>query len=171
MKIFRTKNKNVNFWLDVALITAVLVVLCYIFFWPVRVSGNSMSPTISMGDQLIVSRFLGFVGSYSHGDMVLARVEIDGNVETVIKRVAAVPNDHLVIAGSTLYVNGQRQEWPHLTGNTIFVDVVLGNGEYFLLGDNSVTSKDSRHFGSVTNRQISAKIILRYFPLNVIEIF
>ena len=171
MKIFRTKNRIVNFWLDVVLITAILVVFCYIFFWPVRVSGNSMSPTINMGDQLIVSRFLGSIGSYSHGDMVLARVEIDGSTEIVIKRVAAIPNDHLVITGDTLYINGQKQEWPHLIGNDIFVETILGDGEYFLMGDNSATSKDSRHFGPVTNCQISAKIILRYFPLSVIKIF
>ena len=120
---------------------------------------------------MIVSRFLGFTGSYSHGDLVLARVEIDGRAETVIKRVAAVPNDHLVIAGDALYVNGQRQEWPYLADNDIFVETTLGDNEFFLLGDNSATSKDSRHFGFVTNRQISAKIILRYFPFNVIEIF
>lgn len=171
MKIFRTQSKAANFWLDVVLITAVLTCLCYIFFWPVRVAGNSMAPAINLGDQLIVSRFLGFFGSPAHGDLAMAQVEIDGSAEIVIKRVAAVPSDHLVITGDALYLNGTRQYWPYLTGNDIFVDIILGDDEYFLLGDDALISRDSRHFGPVTNRQISAKILLRYFPLSAIQIF
>jgi signal peptidase I len=171
MKIFRTKSKSVNFWLDVVLITAVLACLCYIFFWPVRVAGNSMSPTINPGDQLIVSRFLGFFGNYDHGDLVLAQLEGDSGGTTAIKRVAAGPGDHLVITGDTLYLNGLRREWPFLTDNRIFVDIILSDNEYFLLGDNTSISSDSRHFGPVTNQQISARILLRYFPLSYIKIF
>jgi len=171
MKIFRTKSKSANFWLDVALITAILACLCYIFFWPVRVAGNSMSPTVSMGDQLIVSRFLGFVGNYTHGDLVMATIEVGGQAEIVIKRIAAVPADHLVIMGDALFINGTRQDWPFFEGNNVFVDIVLGADEYFLLGDNALISNDSRHFGAVSRRQISATIVMRYFPLSVIEIF
>ena len=130
-----------------------------------------MSPTINMGDQLIVSRFLAFFDNYSHGDLVMINLEIDGNSTTAIKRVAAVPGDHLVITGYALYINNIRQEWPFLAGNDVYIDMVLGSDQYFLLGDNTTISNDSRHFGSVTNRQIIAKIILRYFPLSVIEIF
>jgi len=137
MKIFRTASRIVNFWLDVALITAVLAGFCFIFFWPVRVAGSSMSPALNMSDQVIASRFAGFVGNFSEGDLVMARVEIDGETEIVIKRIADI----------------------------------LDDGRYFLLGDNAAISIDSRHFGPVTNRQIVARILLRYFPLSVIEIF
>jgi len=150
MKIFRTKNAHANFWLDVVLITAILACICYIFFWPIRVAGNSMSPTVNVGDQLIVSRFLGFIGNYSHGDLVLAHVEIDGATETIIKRVAAIPGDHFVLDD---------------------IDIILADGEYFLLGDNTTISKGSRHFGPVNASQISGRILLRYFPLTAIEIF
>ena len=171
MKIFRTKNDIVNFWLDVILITAFLSGLCFIFFWPARVAGNSMAPSINMGDQLIISRFLGNFGSLSQGDVVIAQIEINGRTENIIKRVAAVPEDHLIITGDTLFINGVLQDWPFLVGNNIFVDIILGTGEYFLLGDNTAISSDSRHFGPVTRQQISSRILLRYFPLSVIEIF
>ena len=172
MKIFRTKSNTANFWLDVALITATLTCICFIFFWPVRVSGNSMSPTLNIGDQLIVSRFMGFLGNHLHGDLVMAQVDIDGSTETIIKRIAATPGDHLVITGNALYINGQQQYWPYIKSTLPgAVDIMLNYNEYFLLSDNLAISKDSRHFGPVTNRQISARIILRYFPLSVIEIF
>jgi len=171
MKIFRTKNKKANFWLDVMVITAFLVIMCYIFFWPVRIAGNSMAPAVNMGDQLIISRFLGFFDNFSHGDMVLARIDVDGRRENVVKRVVGRPGEHIVIAGEYLYINGQHQNCIHLVGNSISVDIVLEYDEFFLLGDNFVTSRDSRHFGAVAQSKILAKIIFRYFPLNAIEIF
>ncbi|MCL2573740.1 MAG: signal peptidase I [Defluviitaleaceae bacterium] len=171
MKIFRTKNKHVNFWLDVVLITAFFAILCYAFFWPVRVAGNSMSPTINMGDQVAVSRFLGRFGNHSSGDLVMARVHTDDGLEIVIKRVVATSGDHLIIIDDALYINGEQQYWIHLFGNDIFVDIILGTNEYFLLGDNTTISNDSRHFGIVERRHILATIILRYFPISVIEIF
>jgi len=170
MKIFHTKSKSANFWLDVMVITAFLAGICFVFFWPVRIAGNSMAPTISMGDQLIISRFLGFFDNYSHGDIVLARIEADGHRENVIKRVVGMPYDHVAIVGEAIYVNGQYQNWVRLMGNNISMDIMLGGDEIFLLGDNIVTSRDSRYFGPVTQRQILAKVILRYFPLNAIEI-
>ncbi|MDR2183767.1 MAG: signal peptidase I [Clostridiales bacterium] len=154
MKIFRTKSKAANFWLDVILITAILAGLCFIFFWPIRVAGSSMSPAINMGDQLIISRFSGFLGNFGRGDIVLARIEADGGTETVIKRIAAVPGEHLIIEEGGININ-----------------IILGDDEFFLLGDNLDISSDSRHFGPVSGRQIVAKILLRYFPLSVIEIF
>ena len=171
MKIFRTKNKTANFWLDVIVITAFLAAVCYVFFWPVRVAGNSMAPAINVNDQVIVSRFMGFFGSYSHGDIVLAVIEINGAQENIIKRVAGVPHDHIVIVGESLYINGSRAQHVHLAGNNISVDILLAEGEFFLLGDNTVTSNDSRHFGPIEQSRILAKIILRYFPLSAIEIF
>jgi len=165
MRLFRTKNAKLNFWLDVVIITAFLTMLLYVFFWPVRVVGNSMAPNVNAGDLLIISRFLGFFGEFSHGDLVLASMEENSNRRNAIKRVVGVPFDHIIITDSFIYINGSRLDGIQLNRNVIFVDIVLGDGEYFLLGDNTTQSTDSRHFGPVQRRDIIARMLLRYFPL------
>ena len=122
---------------------------------------------------MIVSRFLGVFGSFSSGDLVVAAVETDGTTEIIIKRIVATPNDHLVISANALFLNGERRDelfYP-ISSIAMNVDIVLGDNEYFILGDNIAVSNDSRHFGPITNRQIVAKILIKYFPLSVIEIF
>ena len=167
MKIFRTKNAKINFWLDVTLIVAILAVILYAFFWPIRVTGNSMSPAVNHGDHLVLSRFLGRFGSLSSGDVVLVR--IDGN--TAVKRLAAVPGDHIRMVAGVLYVNSTAAAWAMHGNCDKIIDKTLGSDEFFLLGDNLENSTDSRHFGSVNQRQIVAKILLRYFPLTDIKFY
>ena len=171
MRIFRFKWKILNFWLDVALISAAVAVLLYMFFWPVRITGNSMSPVVNAGDQIVVSRILGFFNKFSAGDLVLVGIDLQNNRETIVKRIVGEPFDHVVIIGSNLYINGQAVSYGNLSGNNMDVDVVLREGEYFLLGDNGIISRDSRHFGPVFSEQILARAILRYFPLNSITIY
>ena len=167
MKIFRTKYKWLNFWLDVAVIFAVMLVLAYIFFWPIRVGGNSMAPAFAHNDRLIASRFLANFGSLQVGDFVLVQM----GETTAVKRIAATPGDHLVLTAGALYINGIRADWPMHGESAIAIDTVLGDGMYFILGDNLSTSTDSRHRGPIENRHILAKIIIKYFPLTDIKFY
>ena len=167
MKIFRTRHKKLNFWLDVLLIVAVMSVVLYAFFWPIRVTGDSMYPSVRQGDHLVFSRFLGRFGNLQAGDVVVTR--IDGN--TAIKRLAAVPGDHIRLVAGALYVNGLAAAWATRGECNAVVDKTLDVDEFFLLGDNFEVSTDSRHFGSVNRAQIMAKILIRYFPLTDIKIY
>jgi signal peptidase I len=42
--------------------------------------------------------------------------------------------------------------------------VILGPGEYFVIGDNRPGSTDSRFFGPVDIDHVLGKIVLRYWP-------
>lgn len=167
LKIFRTKHKKLNFWLDVVLIVAASSAMMYAFFWPVRVTGNSMSPAVNSGNQLIASRFLGSFGQLRAGDVVMVRLD-DG---IAIKRLAAAPGDHILLEANRLYINGVLANWEIIGQAGTTVDQTLGDDEFFLLGDNLNISTDSRHFGPVNNRQIMAKILIRYFPLTDIRFY
>ncbi|MGH2544355.1 MAG: signal peptidase I, partial [Ardenticatenaceae bacterium] len=41
----------------------------------------------------------------------------------------------------------------------------LGEGEFFVMGDNRAHSTDSRDFGPVTLERIAGKVIFRLWPL------
>jgi signal peptidase I len=46
----------------------------------------------------------------------------------------------------------------------IALPITLGPDEYFVLGDNSAESTDSRHFGPVSREAIQGKVMRIVFP-------
>ena len=79
-------------------------------------------------------------------------------------------------------INGQRLQTPpifakiaaKLDGYSGYVagersasktdEITLGPDEYFVLGDNSVNSLDSRYFGAIHGKSIAGKVFYRYSP-------
>jgi len=167
MRIFRTKYNWLNFWLDVAVMIFVGSAIMFVFFWPTRVVGNSMAPTLNHGDQLIVSRFIANFGNLAAEDIVL--LNVDGN--TIIKRLVAIPGDHVKLTQNVLYINGLQTDLPLFGEALADVDITLYDGQYFVLGDNLLHSRDSRYFGVVEKRQIIAKVLLKYFPITDINFY
>lgn len=49
--------------------------------------------------------------------------------------------------------------------------IVLGEGEYYLLGDNRMECVDSRLWGAVGKEAFLGKVVLQYFPFNRFRIF
>ena len=49
--------------------------------------------------------------------------------------------------------------------------VSLGDDEFFVMGDNRNSSKDSRSFGPVNRSFITGRVILRGWPFNRIKLF
>jgi len=94
-----------------------------------------------------------------------------------VKRVAGEPGDHLRISEGKLFVNDRQvclsneageiiYNPPPLTeGLSIQTDVKVPNGCYFVLGDNSTNSFDSRFWGSVPRGNIIGRVSFCYWPL------
>lgn len=49
--------------------------------------------------------------------------------------------------------------------------LVLGEGQYYLLGDNRMECIDSRLWGPVKKTAIKGRVVLQYFPFNKIKVF
>ena len=116
------------------------------------------------------------------GDIVRFMLEKDGLLWT--KRVVGLPGETIEIRSPYVLINGKELLDPpffekissYEDGYAGYVDVksmglegialpiTLGHDEYFLMGDNSANSVDSRMFGPVPREAIQEKIIRIVFP-------
>lgn len=134
------------------------------------VDGPSMEPNFETGQFLIVSRLHYILGDPQRGD--IAVFHFPGNPDDdYIKRVIGIPGDQVEIRDTLVYVNGvQLNETyinePCLPSRCENETWVLGEGEYFFMGDNRNRSSDSRSFGVVNREYIVGEVLLRYWPLS-----
>lgn len=97
--------------------------------------------------------------------------------DSYIKRVIALPGEHVELKNGKVYINGEELDEPYLqddvlTGklknsDTPYLDIVVPEGCLFLMGDNRESSTDSRCFGCVPYEKIESRVLLRFWPLNL----
>ncbi len=140
---------------------AVFIAAVLIFFlgMSTNVVGVSMEPTLYNGQKILVNRFIYLLSSPKRGDVVVFLPNGNENAHYYVKRVVAVPGDRLQIQGGELYVNGEVSRWVSekiLDFGIAANEIVLGNGEYFCIGDNPNNSEDSRsaNIGPVEEKDI-----------------
>lgn len=132
------------------------------------VCGSSMQPTMNSGDLIIVNKL---TKHYERYDIVIISLPD----EIIIKRIIAVPGDSIQIKDGETYINDQLFD-DVVSGKMSFAGIahekiVLGDNEYFVLGDNRENSKDSRYeeVGIITEDQIVGRAIFSLMPLGVIK--
>lgn len=157
---------------------AEVVVLAFILYFgisfaiqAVHVEGLSMFATLDNNDYLIANKLDYRFGNPHRGDIIILRPPTD-NSKDFIKRVIAVPGDHLRIVNATVCINGHVLDEPYLpeawTTDSTWnggAERVMGPNEYFVMGDNRNRSQDSRIFGPITRDRIDGKAWFRIWPL------
>ena len=133
---------------------------------PMRVSSDSMSPTFTTGDEVLVQKLGAHARKPSSGDVVVVRSPASGDL--MIKRVAALGGQTVGIADGVLKVDGKPVPEPYVdraqVDGTYFGPVRVPQDTVFLLGDHRLGSVDSRSFGPVPVRSIIGKVALRVWP-------
>lgn len=134
------------------------------FYKPIRVSGHSMDTTLNNG-MIGYSEKVNESTELKRGDIVV----VETNDHYIIKRIIGLPNETISCSGGVVYINGVSYSEDYISSETSdFDEVVLGDNEYFVMGDNRSNSKDSREIGAITRDSIISKGI---FVINSISKF
>ena len=90
-----------------------------------------------------------------------------------IKRVIALPGEHVQIKDEKVYINGEVLKEEYLAEGEVtnpeggqFIDLIVPENTVFVMGDNRDNSGDSRKFGCIPYEKIEGKVVLRFWPLN-----
>jgi len=157
------------------LVYIALLCMC-IFFIPrfvaerAKVEGTSMMTTLEDKDQLLVEKLSTQFDKLQRFDIIIFYPKGDTSSKLYIKRIIGLPGETVRIADQTIYINGEALDESY--GSTFdsglaAKDFVLGEDEYFVMGDNRANSTDSRYdsVGAVKRSYIEGKVILRIWPL------
>lgn len=175
------QEKSENFFIELlkfALIAAVIVLPLRLFIAkPFIVSGASMEPTFDTGQYLIVDELSYRFIEPERGDVVIFRYPRDPS-QYFIKRVIGLPGETVRIERGEVSVTDAAGEELALDesyithrGNGADMNVTLGDGEYFVMGDNRPESSDSRIWGVLPRENIVGRAFARLLPLQQIGIF
>lgn len=92
--------------------------------------------------------------------------------ESYIKRVIALPGEHVELKDDRVYINGELLDEPYLSDDVItnssgiLQEFIVPENTVFAMGDNREGSKDCRAFGCIPLERIESTVVLRFWPLN-----
>lgn len=126
-----------------------------------------MLPTLCEGDYLLVRDQNASDRLPLRGDIVVVTPE--RREQSMLKRVVGLPQEHIAFMDGSLIVNGERLAEPYLRGLPPYLglddsEFMLGEDNYFILGDNRAHSTDSREYGPVRQSQIGGRAVCRVWP-------
>lgn len=94
--------------------------------------------------------------------------------DSYIKRVIALPGEHVEIKDGNVYINGEELQEDYLQKGVVtdvigvgFEDFVVPDNCVFAMGDNRNHSTDCRAFGCIPLEKVESKVWIRIWPLNL----
>lgn len=167
----------------------IAVALTAFVFQSYEVDGQSMDHTLQDHDRLIVWKVPRTISRITNRDYIPKRSDVvifvkhdlhenaTNKEKQLIKRVIGLPGERVVVSGGKITVyNNEHPEgfdpdksegFPDtiIVPTSLEVDLVVGEGEVFVCGDNRQNSLDSRSFGAIKTHDIVGRMVLRIFPV------
>ena len=148
-------------------LVAVLLATTFIFRHSV-VEGPSMENTLFGGEHLIISDLF---YTPERGDIIVCEDYTTKLRKPIVKRVIALPGDRVeILVTGDVYVNGEllTEDYVYEDEDTLYnhVDVVVPEGEIFVMGDHRNLSTDSREIGTVDMDSVLGKVLFRFYPFS-----
>lgn len=152
-------NKKQEFFCMIVIPFIFVYLLMSYVFGVVVIRGDSMLPTYSDYDVVLIQR-IGFIPDY--GDVLVC----SGNNYPIIKRVVGKEEDIISIQNNLIAVNGINtaiNDTASAKQGAIVMPHTVSEDSYFMIGDNSSASIDSRfsNVGDIHQTQIIGKVLIK----------
>ena len=164
----------------IEILLAIVLAFTFVYFIGLRTSvvGQSMSPTLVSGDEILVNRFVYKVTDPKRGDIIVFLPNGNEKSHYYVKRVIGVPGDTVLIQNGAVYINGEvyKEEIEAAAieeAGLASEEITLDSDEYFVLGDNRNNSEDSRYanIGNIKKDYIIGKAWFRVAPFSSFGFF
>ncbi len=158
--------------------------------WPtdlemMTIPGPSMQPAIPPKGRILVDRDASAARSATRGQVVLAETpaSLDSSIVEVVRRVVAVGGERIVVRGGKVTIDGKVVDEPYTAGTVTNANpqcgddappglggagFVVSEDSVFVLGDNRVNSVDSRCYGEVPRRSLTALVLYEVAPTSAV---
>ena len=179
----RQRRRRWKIFFELFILTLAALIIISALHWfvlePFVVSGDSMVPSFSSGQYLVIDEVTYYFHKPQRGDVIVFRYPLDPS-QFFIKRLIGIPGDTVTIAHGVVSVRpkGSDTAYPITEPYVAAANrkdetstITLSDDEYFVLGDNRNASFDSRTWGPVPGRYIIGQPVLRIFPLQTFTLF
>jgi len=168
----RRKKREILSW-----VWAILLVLLLrqFFIQAFVIPSESMKPTLKIHDRLLANKIIYKIRKPQRWEVVIFRYPLDPKVYFV-KRMIGLPGEDVKIRAGEIEINGVVNKPPVNIPTRLYYysdeEGSYGTSEiahvpdnaYYVLGDNSINSKDSRFWGYVPQKNLVGKALFIYWP-------
>ena len=181
------KKSALREWIDAIVIAAALAIFLRTFFFQIyKIPTTSMVPALVPGDKIFVSkltygpkipftplRIPGFRKPKRFDIVVFVPPIVSERNKAYIKRLIGLPGDKVELRDGNIHINGEMVVNPKIARNYYYnqgkygirgKEIIVPEGKYFFLGDNSISSKDGREWGFADAKDIIGKAVLTWWP-------
>lgn len=181
---YKQLNNGIKSAMKFIALASVVMVVCLIInhflYAPMLVRGDSMNPTLSDDDIIIIDKLAYRNDKPKRYDIAAFKYKYDYS-QLYIKRIIGMPGETIYIENNDIFIlneeTGEFEELKEYYGYFVGVaeypncpEVTLGEDEYFVLGDNRNDSEDSRStgVGVVNKKLLVGRACFRLWPFESI---
>ena len=147
------------------------------FIQAFKIPSSSMYPTLQVGDRLMANKLVYKFRDPERGEIVIFKYPLNLRKDFV-KRLIALPGEEVEIKKGEIFIDGKQVKNSLIDERYYYNSGLYGaefpakipSDSYYVLGDNSINSKDSRYWGCVPRKNFIGKPIFIYWPLKRIRI-